>query len=619
MMTSRFISRAGASLQRINRWVARHAPYDGGRSLRHKLSIGTGVVLICTATLAVSLISRSFDDYRHARKNLRGLESYRLILDTANRLSAERGPSNSVLGDPGVTHGALRERLIAFRARTDANLDQLSAPEGAGVPPDFLRPVRVQLLAARGEVDRVASIPRDRRSLDDVQSVIENMFEVVDRFQSVVAWKAWTLTASNPVLAGPVMTGRIFSELREYGGRIASQIMAPIALGQPLQSKNLNDSNQTRGRILELWKLVGDRTTAGRADPRLAESLRDAEQMFFGEGLHIVDALVAEGRKSGNYALTADEFTVRFVKTLKPLESLRGAFLDITIERLTETRNGALATLVVTIAMATIILAILIGLMVAAQRFVFGPLMRAREAVITLAEDRPTVFRPERHHASEMRRLFDAIGILRESLAERAALTKQLKQQAETDGLTGLMNRRALDIIGESQTSNRVMADGACLIILDIDLFKSVNDLHGHLEGDHVLKESARLLRSMLRANDLFARFGGEEFVILTPGCDIEEALALAERIRGALETNSIELSNGTVLTVTASFGVARGCLGQVAWRSLIEAADAALYRAKSDGRNCVRPAQGVSPPLAPELSAESGLIASAKKPAASN
>jgi diguanylate cyclase (GGDEF)-like protein len=600
-MTSGSINQIGATLQRVKLQVAKHASCGGDHSLRRKLLVGAGIAFICTSILAVGVIGRSFDDYRRARQNLRGLESYRLILDAANLLSAERGPSNSVLGDTGVTHGALRERLTAFRLRSDTILDQLSAQAGAGVPADLLKPVRAQLLEARQEVDRVAAIPRERRRLDDVQSVIESMFKVVDTFQPVVAWKAGMLTASNPALAEPVMTGRIFSDLREYGGRIGSQIIAPIAIGQPLPLKNLIDSNRTRGRILELWNLVGDQAVASRGDARLALPLRDAERMFFGEGLELVDMLIAEGRTSGNYAMTADQFTVRFVETLKPLERLRGAFLDVAIERLAETRTGALVVLTVTIAITMIILAVLVCLVFAAQRFIFGPLMRAREAVIVLAEDRPTVFHHEQPRAIEMRRLFDAIGILRDSLAERASLTRQLKQQAETDGLTGLMNRRALDMIGESHTSSRVMADGVCLILMDVDHFKAINDRHGHLEGDRVLKETIQSIRPMLGANDLFARFGGEEFVVLIPGRDIGEAVAQAERIRRVLEEKRIMLSNGAMVNVTASFGVARGSLGQFAWRRLIEAADAALYRAKSDGRNCVRHSPP-APSLVPDL-----------------
>lgn len=601
-MLSRSISRARDILQRIRLTIVHHAPRGGDRSLRRKLLIGTGIAFICTSILAVSVISRSFDDYRRARQNLRGLESYRLILDAANLLSAERGPSNSLLGDSEATHTLLRERLTAFRARSDASLEALSAPHGAGVPQALLKPVRAQLLLGRQEVDRVASLPRERRSLDDVQSAIDNMIEVIDVFEPVIAWKAGALTSSNPGLAEPVMTGRIFGELREYGGRIGSQIVAPIAVSQPMRLSNLIDSNRTRGRILELWNLVGDHSAASRGDPRLALPLHDAERMFLGKGLGLIDRLVLEGRKSGQYSMTSDEFTVRYVETLKPLELLRGAFLDVAIERLTETRNSALAILAITTTVAAVILAILVGLTVAAQRFVFGPLMRAREAVITLAEDRPTVFNHERSHATEMRRLFDAIGILRDSLAERASLTRQLKLQAETDSLTGLMNRRALDMIGESHSSGQMMADGACLILIDIDHFKSINDRHGHLEGDRVLQESVRLMRSALGANSLLARFGGEEFVILIPDRDMDEAIALAERIRRTLEANDVILSTGVVVNVTASFGVAQGSLGQLAWRRLIEAADAALYRAKSDGRNCVRHSQPVYPSLAPDL-----------------
>ncbi|MBB5052241.1 diguanylate cyclase (GGDEF)-like protein [Afipia massiliensis] len=614
-MTSRSAGYFGAFLQRLKFRLLRNMPCGDDHSLRRKLLIGTGIALVCTGILATSVIGSALDDYRRARQNLSGLESYRLILETANLLSAERGPSNSVLGDVGVTHGALRERLTAFRAKSDAILDQLSA--SAGVPRDLLAPTRAQLQKGRQEVDRVAAIPRDLRRLDDVQSVIESMFDVVDIFQSVVAWKASALTTQNPELAAPVMTGRMFGELREYGGRIASQIMAPIAVSQPLPLKNLVDSNRTRGRILQLWHLAGGRQVVGHDDRRLSADLHDVETMFFGEGLGILDGLVAEGRKSGNYSMTADEFTVRFVKTLKPLERLRGDFLDITIERFTVLRNGALVTLAVTVTITTIILGILVGLLVAAQRFVFGPLMRAREAVIVLAEDRPTVPYPEPHHATEMRRLFDAIVILRRSLAERASLTKELKQQAETDGLTGLMNRGALDMIGERHAGNRAGEDAACLILMDIDHFKAINDRYGHLEGDHVLKECVRMVRPMLRPGDIFARFGGEEFVILMSGDDLAGANALAKRIRAALEAHEFVLSDGTTLTVTASFGVARGNLGQLAWRQLVEAADAALYRAKSDGRNCVRHSQQLHPTLVPDLPKGRDADAPTRKPAA--
>ena len=209
-------------LQRIKPLLSQGVSCGGDHSLRRKLLVGSGIALVCTAILAMSVIGRSFDDYRRARQNLRELENYRLILDAANLLSAERGPSNSVLGDAGATHDLLRDRLMAYRERSDAILDQLAA---VGVPADMLASTRTQLSKGRQEVDRVAAIPRSMRHLDDVQSVIESMFGVVDIFESVIAWKAGVLTVQNPELAAPVMTGRMFGQLREYGGRIASQIM----------------------------------------------------------------------------------------------------------------------------------------------------------------------------------------------------------------------------------------------------------------------------------------------------------------------------------------------------------------------------------------------------------
>ena len=609
-MTSGSISRIGAVLERLGFRAPGHAPHDD-HSMRRKLLIGTGVALVFTLILAASVIGRSLDDYRRASRNLRGLESYRLILTAANLLSAERGPSNSILGDNGTSYTVLRERLSQFRARSAAILERLTVT--GVVPAELIMPARAQLFAGRREVDRVAAIPHASRSLEDVQSAIEKMVDVIDKFQPVVAWKAGKLIESNPDLAEPVMTGRIFSELREYGGRIGSHIAAPIAVGEPMPLKNIIDGNRTRGRILELWDMIGDQAVATRGDPRLTGPMRDAERMFLGDGLGLIDRMTAEGRGSGQYTLTADQFTLRFVETLKPLERLRGAFLDVAIERLTETRNNALTILVMTVVMMIAVFGVLASLVVTAQRFVFGPLMRARDAVIALAEDRPVVVPAGRTHATEMRRLFDAISILRDSLAERASLTSLLKVQAETDSLTGLMNRRALDMIGESHSSSEVTADGVCLVLMDIDHFKSINDGHGHLEGDRVLQESVKVICPILGVDDLFARFGGEEFVIVSPGRGLGETMELAERIRRALETNGITLSDGTVLSVTASFGVASGNLGQPAWRELIEAADAALYRAKSEGRNCVRCSQP-APSLVPDLPGGPGIKPPAQK-----
>lgn len=159
-----------------------------------------------------------------------------------------------------------------------------------------------------------------------------------------------------------------------------------------------------------------------------------------------------------------------------------------------------------------------------------------------------------------------------------------LEAQATTDVLTGIANRRSLDDaldreIARSRRSERPLS----LVVLDLDRFKQVNDVHGHEVGDRVLIAVVQQLRSIVREADLLGRWGGEEFLLLTPDTPHDQAIALAERCRAALRGSSIE----PVGRVTASFGVATLADDDDA-RSVMRRADLALYAAKREGRDRV-------------------------------
>jgi diguanylate cyclase (GGDEF)-like protein/PAS domain S-box-containing protein len=159
----------------------------------------------------------------------------------------------------------------------------------------------------------------------------------------------------------------------------------------------------------------------------------------------------------------------------------------------------------------------------------------------------------------------------------RTALFARLAQQSRTDALTGVLNRRALDDELHLALLN-ARRDGApvSIAMLDLDRFKAYNDTHGHAAGDHLLKGACAAWGGMLRAGDVLARFGGEEFVIVLPGCAASDARALVDRLRR-------ETPNGQ----TCSAGVAAWD-GTEALGELIERADQALYRAKDRGRDRV-------------------------------
>jgi diguanylate cyclase (GGDEF)-like protein len=128
------------------------------------------------------------------------------------------------------------------------------------------------------------------------------------------------------------------------------------------------------------------------------------------------------------------------------------------------------------------------------------------------------------------------------------------------------------------------------LALLDIDRFKSINDTHGHLVGDEVIKEIARTLTGLLRTYDLAGRFGGEEFALLLPQTRAVDAFRIAERVRGSIAALSISAAGGEAVQVTVSIGVAALDAGtRREYTELMAAADAALYRAKADGRDQVQ------------------------------
>lgn len=171
-------------------------------------------------------------------------------------------------------------------------------------------------------------------------------------------------------------------------------------------------------------------------------------------------------------------------------------------------------------------------------------------------------------------------------------LQADLARLAMLDSLTAILNRRAFMLEYERELSRcRRDKTGLALAIFDLDHFKDVNDVHGHLVGDQVLRGVADRMRASLRGHDVLGRYGGEEFALLMPGADAAAALAGTERVRLAVGAQAIR-TDALSIPVTVSAGVAIYGLDGRDWESLLRSADAALYEAKRGGRNRIAAAQ---------------------------
>ena len=219
---------------------------------------------------------------------------------------------------------------------------------------------------------------------------------------------------------------------------------------------------------------------------------------------------------------------------------------------------------------------------------ILRPLLKINDAMRGLNTNLAPPVLPE-SRITEIRAIESVILALHEAQKKTASIQSELAFQAGHDMLTELPNRRAFMQSAERAALRALTAGRSATVgMADIDLFKLVNDRYGHAAGDVVLRDCARLIELSFRSTDLICRYGGEEFAFVILDSDAAESLRLAERLRERVAGHAFSTPEGATLPpVTVSIGLA--AIGPKGLESALSDADAALYRAKAEGRNCTR------------------------------
>ncbi|MFV5371768.1 GGDEF domain-containing protein [Acinetobacter pittii] len=549
------------------------------------------VIILSLLFMAVPLVVGSYQDYIKTRQALAEIKSLRAVADIAYKVSKERAPANKMMSSGSHDLVKNQQELKKFRVIVDEQIDTsiliLKQAGYVSLANELQTNFKENLRQARRVVDYYGETPYAARTSVQLDNAILGMFGAWDNCREILQKLMLQLKSKDSRISNYFTLIIVLTDMRDQAGRMASNIIAPLSFNEEIPSNNRARSLQTQHQARYLWILVDTLQPEQAKTPEYRRLYSRVKTEFIDQGIPIVERLLEESQKGEPYYLNGTQLTEAIVDKFTTVVDLQSYILNESVVIATQenaiARNGFFLTLFISlISLATALLTLIY-----AQRRVFSPLIKARTLILDLSHSSD-------HCKDEMNvttkgeffSLFEAIDRLQRMLQQRDAFEFQLKNIANTDPLTGVSNRLALSEYLKIVESYPQKFTQTCLMIIDIDRFKQVNDEYGHIVGDRVIVSIAEQLKQNIRSSDLIVRYGGDEFLILLEQVQFVDARLLAEKIRIAISLEEICLSGSDEkLHVSVSIGFA---IGAASWIELLEKADRSLLRAKARGRNAV-------------------------------
>lgn len=559
--------------------------------LSQKLYIAMSIIILSLCSLSIPLMVKSYRDYIKTNQALTEIQALQAVADLANKISRERAPANKLMSSNQQDFAKHVLELKLYRLTVDEQMQKtLEVLKHSNLPNldlSLFDRLDEALMQGRQQVDAYAALPREQRNAETMDQAILKMFSAWDRSHDVLKDVIAVSEGKDTAVSNFYVQILLLADLRDQAGRAASNVMAHVAFKQPIPETNLARSLQTRKQVMYLWELI-DTLQPERDKTEEFKVLHQAVyNEFLAKGLLIVERLMNESIYHRPYYLTGTQLTEAIVDKFSTVVELQNYLLKYSVEKAIIEKHKAQNILLTTVGISLISIFAALFTMIYARKRVFSPLIQAREILFDLSHSslRPNPM-DTKDQPANVYSLFAAIQQLKQTLQQRDALEFRLKNIAHLDSLTEVANRYALNEYIKLLENQPTQFSETCLMVIDIDHFKQVNDVYGHLMGDQVIQFVAEKLKENIRTSDLLVRYGGDEFIVLIENVGMERALKIAEKIRSEIyEAKPLDNVRCPDLKVSISIGVA---IGATSWMALLEKADRALFQAKEQGKNKV-------------------------------
>ncbi|MGE8561732.1 MAG: GGDEF domain-containing protein [Acinetobacter sp.] len=559
------------------------------KHISQRLFLSMIIIILSLLFLSVPLIVSSYQSYQTANRALTEISALRAVADLANKISRERAPANKVMSSSADELATNLQELYAYRKEVDLQLEQtltILNTAGFSAPlPALSANLKVTLLQGRQAVDDYAALPWSERTSKQLDNAIKQMFTAWDSCRKVLKNVLVQSEAKRTSVSEYYTLILILADLRDQAGRVASNLMASVTFAEKIPEENLARSLQTQHQVKYLWALVNTIQPEQDKTPEYLALHQQVKTQFLDQGIPIITRLIDESMHHQRYSLSGTQLTESIVDKFATVVNLQSYLLDYSVRVAEKDKQEAQQKLILTVLVALICLVTAFFTMIYARNGVFKPLMKAKNTILRLAQHKVIDYENE-DSSADPGTLLDAIKKLKSVLQQRDALEFQLRNIANTDMLTGVSNRLALDEYIKYVEKKPEKFNQTGLIIFDIDDFKQVNDTFGHIVGDEVIRLVAEKLQFNVRTSDLIVRYGGDEFLILIEEADFQDAWVVANKILkeiGSSELYIAEINQNIQISVSAGVAV-----GAASWMALLEKADKSLFQAKENGKNKV-------------------------------